>query len=111
MNENEARPRTATSRDAPLLFDEDDVNDNTAKNKPCSEIKRPNTATSQHNQNFGDTPTAVHNEIDDSTKYSPKKGYDNPVPGISDDAMNEKIEENSSPRGGKYTLRPNPNPN
>ena len=111
MNENEARPRTATSRDAPVLNDEDDVNDNTAKNKQSSEIKRPNTATSQDNQNSGDTPTEAHNEIDDSTKDSPKRGEDNPRPGISDDAMNEKIEENSSPRGGKYNLRPNSNPN
>ena len=109
-NENETRQRTATSRDAPLLCDEDDVNDNTAKNKQSSEIKRPNTATSQDNQNSGDTHTELPNEFDDSTKYSPKRGEDNPVPGISDDAMNEKIQENSSSRGGKFNLRPNPTP-
>ena len=66
----------------------------------------------EDNQNSGDTPTELHNETNDSTKQSPKRGGgDNPVPGISDDAMNEKIEENSSPRGGKYNLRSNPNPN
>ena len=40
-------------------------------------------------------------------------GEDNSVPGISDNvniAENEKENETSSPRGGKYNLRPNPNP-
>ena len=104
MNENETRPRTVTSRGAPILNDDDDVNDNTANNKRSSETERPNTATSQHNQNSGGTPTELHNEIDDSTKCSPKKGEDNPVPGRSDDAINEKIEKNSSPRGGNITF-------
>ena len=108
-NENETRPRTATSRDAPILNDAED--DNNANDKRSGEIKRPNTATSQDNQTFGDTPTELHNEIDDGTNCSPKRGEDNPVPGISDDAMNEKVEENAIPRGGKYNLRPNPNPN
>ena len=110
-NENEARPSTANSRDARTLNDDDDVNDNTANDKRNSENERPSTATSRDNQTYGDTPTELHNEIDDSTKRSPKRGEDDPVPGISDDERNEKIEGNSSPRGGKYNLRPNPTPN
>ena len=35
-------------------------------------------------------------------------GADITVPGISE---NEKLEENSSPRGGKHHLRANPTPN
>ena len=39
---------------------------------------------------------------------SPNKGDDIIVPEISEnDARNESL----SPRGGKYNLRPNPNPN
>ena len=110
-NENEARPSTANSRDARTLNDDDDVNDNTANDKRNSENERPSTATSRDNQTYGDTPIELHNEIDDSTKRSPKRGEDDPVPGISDDERNEKIEGNSSPRGGKYNLRPNPTPN
>ena len=110
-NENEARPSTANSRDARTLNDDDDVNDNTANDKRNRENERPSTATSRDNQTYGDTPTELHNEIDDSTKRSPKRGEDDPVPGISDDERNEKIEGNSSPRGGKYNLRPNPTPN
>ena len=30
------------------------------------------------------------------------------VPGMSDDEKNEKSDETSSPRGGKYNLRPTP---
>ena len=110
-NENEARPRTANSRDAHILNDDDNVNNNTANDKRSSENERPSTATSRDNQTYGDTPTELHNEIDDSTKRSPNRGEDDPVPGISDDERNEKIEGNSSPRGGKYNLRPNPTPN
>ena len=71
MNENEAKPHTATSGDAPTLYDEDDISDNTAKKKQSSEIKRPTTATSRDNTNSSDTPIDLHIEIDDSTRYSP----------------------------------------
>ena len=94
-NENETRPRTATSRDAPILIDAEEYN--TANDKQSGEIKRPNTAANQDNQTYGDTPTELHNEIDDGTKFSPKRGEDNPVPGKSDDALDEKVEENASP--------------
>ena len=41
-------------------------------------------------------------------KHSPKSGTDFLVPETS---QNEDRNENVSPRGGKYNLRPNPNPN
>ena len=108
--ENETRPRTTASRDAPILHDENDVNEQAAKDEQRSEIKRPSTATSRNNQNTGDTPTDSLNENNDSTGNSPNRGEDNSVPGISDIVNNEE-NETSSPRGGKYNLRPNPNPN
>ena len=45
-------------------------------------------------------------EID--AQNSPKRGDDIIVPEISE---NEARNESLSPRGGKYNLRPNPNPN
>ena len=112
--ENETRPRTIGSRDAPILHDEKDVNEHAAKDEQRSEIKRPSTATSRNNQNTGDTPTDLLNENNDSTGNSPNRGEDNSVPGISDNvnnAGNEKENDTSSPIGGKYNLGPNPNPN
>ena len=45
---------------------------------------------------------------ENDAQRSPKKGDDIIVPEISEnDARNESL----SPRGGKYNLRPNPNPN
>ena len=45
---------------------------------------------------------------EDDVQNSPKKGDDIIVPKMSqDDTRNESL----SPRGGKYNLRPNPNPN
>ena len=112
--ENETRPRTTASRDAPILHDQNDVNEHAAKDEQRSEIKRPGTATRRDNQNTGDTPTDSLNENNDSTGNSPNKGEDNSVPEMSDNvnnAENEKENEAFSPRGGKYNLRPNPKRN
>ena len=49
----------------------------------------------------------VTNDLE-STEIASNGGADITVPGISE---TERNEENSSPRGGKYNLRPNPNPN
>ena len=79
----------------------------------------PNSAVSPKNQENSLPSTAggpgndeifskrnLTNENDAQT--SPKRGDDIIVPEISeDDARNESL----SPRGGKYNLRPNPNPN
>ena len=81
VSENEIRPRSATSRDA---------------SSPLHE-----------------SPSGTENESDvtnglNDDENIPKRGADINVPGISE---NERNEENSSPRGGKYNLRPNPTPN
>ena len=62
---------------------------------------------------LNESPSGTENENDvtnelKSDENVPKRGADITVPGISE---NENSEENLSPRGGKYILRPNPNPN
>ena len=117
MNENEAGPSTAASRDAPIVHDEHDVNENAAREEQSSETGRPRTATSRNSQNGGNTPPSSEKNVNDVTneldgeKNSFNEGDDITVPGISNEKTNEKTDENSSPRGGKYNLRPNPNPN
>ena len=49
----------------------------------------------------------VTNDLQDAGNVS-NRGADITVPGISE---KENSEENSSPRGEKYNLRPNPTPN
>ena len=45
---------------------------------------------------------------ENDAQNSPNKGDDNIVPEKSE---NDARNENLSPRGGRYNLRPNPNPN
>ena len=112
VTEDEIRTRTATSRDTLTTRDENDVNDYAANDEKRSETERPNTATSRDNRNFTDAPTHLPNENYDDVRNSPNRGEDNSVPGISDNGKNTENEnETSSPRGGKYNLRPNPTPN
>ena len=81
VNENEIRPRPASSRDA---------------SSPPHEL----TAGTENEND-------VTNDLE-TTEIASKGGVDITVPGISENGKNE---ENSSPRGGKYNLRPNPTPN
>ena len=59
------------------------------------------------NQKIGDTPIDSPTDIDDGTSVSPNKREDNPALVISDNGKYEKTNETSSPRRGKYNLRPN----
>ena len=117
MNENEAGPSTAASRDAPIVHDEHDVNENAPRDEQSSETGRPRTATSRNSHNGGNTPPSSEKNVNDvaneleGEKNSLNEGDDITVPEISNGKTNEKTDENSSPRGGKYNLRPNPNPN
>ena len=65
----------------------------------------PNTADGPENdETFSERNSMNENDA----QNSPKRGDDIIVPEISEsDARNESL----SPRGGKYSLRPNPNPN
>ena len=81
VNENETRTQSRNNRDVSSPWDE--------------------TTNSTQNEND------VTNDLQDAGNVS-NRGADITVPGISG---KENPEENSSPRGGRYNLRPNPNPN
>ena len=78
---------------------------NPAVSPKNQEKSLPNTADRLENdENFSERNLTNEND----TQNSPNRGDDIIVPEISgNDARNESL----SPRGGKYNLRPNPNPN
>ena len=78
---------------------------NPAVSPKCREKSLPNSDERQKN----DENSSQRNPMtENDAQNSPKKGKDIIVPEISEnDARNESL----SPRGGKYNLRPNPNPN
>ena len=86
-------------------INEDDVTENeiwpTKKNN--SDESSPLNETPYENDNENDVTIDFKN-----TESVSNRGADITVPGISE---KESFEENSSPRGGRYNLRPNPNPN
>ena len=113
-NEHKTRPRPAISRGAPSLLSEtpcETKNDESHGNE--NEI-RPRSATSREQSSpLNETPIGIEYKNDvtkdlESTEMASNAGADITVLGISE---NETNEEKSSPRGGKYNLRPNPNPN
>ena len=128
-NENEAdyiiaRDETNYADHAPHSRNEI-LNDDVTKRNEASEVTRnekfdwPNPAVSPKNQKKFLANTANGQKNDEKfskrasmnekdAQNSPNKGDDIIVPEISEnDARNESL----SPRGGKYNLRPNPNPN
>ena len=58
----------------------------------------------ENDTNFSERDSTDENDA----QTSPKKGEDIVVPEVS---QRYDRNENLSPRGGKYILRPNPNPN
>ena len=112
--ENEIQPRTATTQDAPFPLsetpietknDESDANENIIRSRPATSRDVPSS--------LNESPMRTEDENDvtndlESTEIASNGGADITVPRISE---NEKTEKNSSLRGGKYNLRPNPNPN
>ena len=68
---------------------------------------RPRENNSGDEFNRIENESDVTNDLKDSENVS-NTGADITVPGISE---NGNSNENSSPRGGKYNLRPNPTPN
>ena len=84
---------------------EDDVNENETRtqSRNSRDVSSPWDEKTNSTQNEND----VTNDLQDAGNVS-NRGADITVPGISE---KENSEENSSPRGGRYNLRPNPNPN
>ena len=91
--------------------------DNDANRNKASDWPNPAASTNTQEKSLPSTPNAPENhEIlsernslnENDAQNSPNRGDDIIVPEISEnDARNESL----SPRGGKYNLRPNPNPN
>ena len=113
INDNAAHSRNdhlnndVTERNEFTAVTENEESDwlNTAVSPKNQEKSLPNTADrSKNDENFSERKSTNEND----TQNSPNKGDDFIVPEISENnARNESL----SPRGGKYNLRPNPNPN
>ena len=96
-----------TERNEPTAITENEDSDwpNPAVSPKNQEKSLPNTADRpEPDENFSERNLTNENH----TQNSPKRGDDIIVPEISE---NDARNENLSPRGGKYNLRPNPNPN
>ena len=84
---------------------DNDVNEN--ETRTHSRNSRDVTSPLDDRTNGIQNENDVTNDIQGTGNVS-NRGADITVPGISE---KESFEENSSPRGGRYNLRPNPNPN
>ena len=106
-NRNERLNHDVTKRNEASEAASNDKSDwtNPAVSPKNQEKSLPNTAGRPENdENFSERNLTNENDTQDS----PNRGDDIIVPEISEnDARNESL----SPRGGKYNLRPNPNPN
>ena len=128
VDENEADyiiTREELNNDNAAHSRNDRLSDDVTKRNEVSEVIRneetdwPNTAVSpeNHKKNLPNTADGLQNDENFSARNllnendaqnSPNRGEDINVPDISEnDARNESL----SPRGGKFYLRPNPNPN
>ena len=124
-SENEAdyiittdRPNTVHSRDKRMKSDVSNANEDSDATRnensdwPDSAVyhKNPEKSLPDLSERQGnDANFSERNSANDSdAQKSPKKGDDIIVPEIS---QNDEGNENRSPRGRRYNLRPNPNPN
>ena len=80
-----------------------DVNENEIRTQ--SRNNRDVTSTLDETTNGTQNENDVTNDLQDAENVS-NRGADITVPGIS-----EKENREEGPKGGKYNLRPNPNPN
>ena len=106
-NRNDRLSDDVTKRNETTTETENEESDwpNPAVSPKNQEKPLPNTADRPENDEiFSERNSMNENDV----QNSPKRGDDIIVPEISqDDTRNESL----SPRGGKYNLRPNPNPN
>ena len=86
-------------------MNEDDVNEKEIRTQPDN--SRGVSSQLEERTNGTQNENDVTNDIQDAENVS-NRGADITVPRITE---KENFEENFSPRGGKYNLRPNPNPN
>ena len=106
-SQNDRLSDDVTKRNGTTTVAENEESDwpNPAVSPKNQEKSLPNTADRPENdENFSERNLTNEND----TQNSPNRGDDIIVPEISEnDARNESL----SPRGGRYNLRPNPNPN
>ena len=106
-SQNDRLSNDVTKRNGTTTVTENEESDwpNPAVSPKNQEKSLPNTADRPENdENFSERNLSNEND----TQNSPNRGDDIIVPEISEnDARNESL----SPRGGRYNLRPNPNPN
>ena len=111
-NDNTAHSRNDRLSDNVTMGNED----NDANRNKESDWPNPAASPNTQEKSPGTTNTPENHEIlsernslnEKDARNSPNRGDDIIVPEISEnDARNESL----SPRGGKYNLRPNPNPN
>ena len=102
--ENE-RSSTSEKESCNERMNEHDVNENEIHTQPSNrrEVSSPSDEPTIETQNENDFTNDLEN-----TELASKRGADITVPGISEKKNSEKT---SIPRGVKYNLRPNPNPN
>ena len=110
---NEIRPNTATNCGTTSLQDETPKQSRDDTNVTEDEIRTQPATSRDTSSPLSETPRGTEKQNDvtndlENAEIASKGGVDINVPGISE---NGKDEENSSPRGGKYNLRPNPTPN
>ena len=107
---NEVRPNTANNRETTSLQDETPKQLRDETDVTEDEIRTQPATSRDTSSPLSETPRGTENQNDvtndlENAEIASKGGVDITVPGISE---NGKDEENSSPRGGKYNLRPNP---
>ena len=110
---NEIRPNTANNRETTSLQDETPKQSRDDTNVTEDEIRTQPATSRDTSSPLSETPRGTEKQNDvtndlENAEIASKGGVDITVPGISEKGKNE---ENSSPRGGKYNLRPNPTPN
>ena len=110
---NEIRPNTANNRETTSLQDETPKQSRDDTNVTEDEIRTQPATSRDTSSPLSETPRGTEKQNDvtndlENAEIASKGGVDITVPGILE---NGKDEENSSPRGGKYNLRPNPTPN
>ena len=110
---NEIRPNTANNRETTSLQDETPKQSRDDTNVTEDEIRTQPATSRDTSSPLSETPRGTEKQNDvtndlENAEIASKGGVDITVPGTSE---NGKDEENPSPRGGKYNLRPNPTPN
>ena len=117
--ENDVTERRPLIDESPYAAEnENDVTEKDECRATNSDAEKPSRADSPNGPNAANSPPNSENNDNDGLNENEEdtnvsnRGGDITVPGKSEDEKaNENSDEHASPRGGKYNLRPNHNPN